>query len=171
MPWGRLIQSATQMREWSVAYPNDTYKQVLKTETQYGGTGAKTVTATYPEPIRSIFLRALSRGKCGSRCRDGRVRWRGAGGRFGAGGGGRGKSALIAMAAVSILAVSEAVLATTASMLEMSRMVLSLTDCVLKATAAIGAQAGLAASVATGVVKLAASATNPTDCFRSLHAP
>jgi len=49
------------LREWSVAYPNDTFKQVTKTEVQYGSTGARTITTTYPDNSFQISLFSYGR--------------------------------------------------------------------------------------------------------------
>lgn len=49
------------LREWSVACPNDSFKQVVKTVTQYGGAGARTVTTTYPDNSYQISLFAYGR--------------------------------------------------------------------------------------------------------------
>jgi RHS repeat-associated protein len=49
------------LREWSVAYPHDTFKQVVKTVTQYGGGGARTVTTTYPDNSYQISLFSYGR--------------------------------------------------------------------------------------------------------------
>ncbi len=49
------------LREWSVAYPNDTFKQVVKTVTQYGSAGARTATTTYPDNSYQISLFSYGR--------------------------------------------------------------------------------------------------------------
>jgi len=49
------------LQQWSVDYPNETFKQVAKTATQYGSSGARTVTTTYPDGSYEIALFSYGR--------------------------------------------------------------------------------------------------------------
>lgn len=55
------------LRQWAVAYPNDTFKQVTKSVTQYATGGSRTVVTTFPD--NSYQISAFSYGRSASMTR------------------------------------------------------------------------------------------------------
>ena len=53
--------SLDALQQWSVDYPNETFKQVTKSATQYGSSGARTITTIYPDGSYQIALFSYGR--------------------------------------------------------------------------------------------------------------
>jgi RHS repeat-associated protein len=57
----QIYTSADGRREWNIAYPGQPFQQLVKTVTQYGASGSRTVTQTYPDNSYQISTFSYSR--------------------------------------------------------------------------------------------------------------